>query len=196
MVAETAQSKTTPRLQQMYRETIVPKVMKEFGLKNPNQAPRLTKIVVNTGIGKQLDNQKLKPEIRDTVISTLTTISGQRPVMIMARKSVANFKVREGAPSSFMVTLRRDRMWHFLDRLMNLAIPRIKDFRGVKDTSFDPQGNYSMGLTEQAVWPEINMANVTFSHGMHINIGFENSTPDMSRFVLKEMGMPFVRPEA
>lgn len=196
MVAETAQPNTMPRLQKNYRETIVPKVMKEFGLKNPNQAPRLTKVVVNTGIGKQLENQKLKPEIRDTVISTLTTITGQKPVMILARKSVANFKVREGAPSSFMVTLRRERMWHFLDRLMNLAIPRIKDFRGVKDTAFDKDGNYAMGLSEQAVWPEINMANVNFSHGMNINITFENSTPDMSRFVLRELGMPFVRPEA
>jgi large subunit ribosomal protein L5 len=195
MVAETATSKTMPRLQRLYRETIVPKVMQEFGLENPNQAPRLSKIVINTGIGKQLENQKLKPEIRDTVISTLTTISGQRPVMVLARKSVANFKVREGAPSSFMVTLRRDRMWHFLDRLMNLAIPRIKDFRGVKDTAFDKNGNYALGLTEQAVWPEINMANVNFSHGMNINITFENSTPEMSKFVLRELGMPFVRPE-
>lgn len=196
MVAEKVKPKNMPRLQQMYRETIVPKVMKEFGLKNPHQVPKLVKVVVNTGVGKQLENQKLKPELRDTVISTLTTISGQKPVMILARKSVANFKVREGAPSSFMVTLRRERMWHFLDRLMNLAIPRIKDFRGVKDTAFDPQGNYSMGLSEQAVWPEINMANVNFSHGMHINVAFENSTPEMSRFVLKELGMPFVRPDA
>jgi large subunit ribosomal protein L5 len=197
MVAETekSQPKTTPRLQKIYRETIVPKVMKEFNLKNPNQAPRLSKVVVNCGVGKFLENQKLKPEIRDTVISTLTTITGQKPVMILARKSVANFKVREGAPSSFMVTLRRDRMWHFLDRLMNLAIPRIKDFRGVKDTSFDKDGNYGMGLSEQAVWPEINMANVNFQHGMNINFTFENSTPAMSRFVLNELGMPFVRPE-
>ena len=196
MVAETETTRQTPRLQKIYRETIVPKVMKEFGLDNPHQAPRLMKVVINTGVGKSLENQKLKPEIRDTVISTLSTISGQKPIMILARKSVANFKVREGAPSSFMVTLRRDRMWHFLDRLMNLAIPRIKDFRGVKDSSFDTHGNYSMGLTEQAVWPEINMANVNFSHGMHINIAFENSTPEMSRFVLRELGMPFVRPEA
>jgi large subunit ribosomal protein L5 len=197
MVAETAttQSRTTPRLQKIYRETIVPKVLKEFNLKNPNQAPRLSKVIVNCGVGKFLENQKLKPEIRDTVISTLTTITGQKPVMILARKSVANFKVREGAPSSFMVTLRRDRMWHFLDRLMNLAIPRIKDFRGVKDSSFDKEGNYSMGLSEQAVWPEINMANVNFQHGMNINVTFENSTPAMSRFVLNELGMPFVRPE-
>ncbi|MCI0632098.1 MAG: 50S ribosomal protein L5 [Phycisphaerales bacterium] len=188
-------TRTLPRLQQAYRESVRSKVIQEFGLANPHQAPRIVKVVINCGVGKFLENQKLKPEIRDTVISTLSTITGQKPVMIMARKSVANFKVREGAPSAFMVTLRSDRMWHFLDRLMNLAIPRIKDFRGVKDNAFDPNGNYSMGLSEQAVWPEINMANVNFQHGMHINIVFENSNPRMSRFVLEQLGMPFVRPE-
>lgn len=194
MVA-TAEKTNMPRLQKAYREQVLPKVLKEFNLDNVNEAPRVSKVVINCGVGKFLENQKLKPEIRDTVIATLSTISGQKPVMILARKSVANFKVREGAPSSFMVTLRRERMWSFLDRLMNLAIPRIKDFRGVKDGSFDPQGNYSMGLTEQAVWPEINMAAVNFSHGMNINISFERSNPKMSRFVLAELGMPFVKPE-
>jgi large subunit ribosomal protein L5 len=187
--------KELPRLQKIYRETVMPKVVKEFGLKNVNQAPRIAKVVVNAGVGKFLENQKLKPEIRDTVIGTLTTITGQKPVMILARKSVANFKVREGAPSAFMVTIRRERMWSFLDRLMNLAIPRIKDFRGVKENAFDKAGNYSLGLTEQAVWPEINMAAVNFAHGMHVNVVFENSTPQMSRFVLEQLGMPFVRPE-
>jgi large subunit ribosomal protein L5 len=115
--------------------------------------------------------------------------------MIIAKKAVAQFRVREGMPSAFMVTLRRDRMWHFTDRLINLAIPRIKDFRGVKEKSFDMGGSYSMGLTEQAVWPEINMANATITHGMHITFVFENSNPKMSRFVLSELGMPFVKPE-
>jgi large subunit ribosomal protein L5 len=195
MVATETQPRRLPRLQREFRENVRAKVLQEFALKNPHQAPKISKVVVNCGVGKFLENQKLKPEIRDTVISTLSTITGQRPVMILARKSVANFKVREGAPSAFMVTLRRDRMWHFLDRLMNLAIPRIKDFRGVKEAAFDPNGNYSLGLSEQAVWPEINMANVNFLHGMHINIVFENSNPKMSRFVLQELGMPFVRPE-
>jgi len=195
MVAATETNKTQPRLQTQYRETVMPKVTEEFGLKNVHQAPRITKVIVNCGVGKFLENQKLKPEIRDTVISTLSTITGQKPVMILARKSVANFKVREGAPSSFMVTLRGTRMWHFLDRLMNLAIPRIKDFRGVKDNSFDEGGSYSMGLTEQAVWPEINMASVNFLHGMHINVVFEHSNPKMSKFALEQLGMPFVRPE-
>lgn len=184
-----------PRLQKLYRETIVPKAMERFGLKNKHQLPRITKVVINCGVGRFLENQKLKPEVRDTVISTLTTISGQRPVMVKARKSVANFKVREGAPSSYMVTMRRERMWHFLDRLMNLAIPRIKDFRGLKTKSFDGGGAYSMGLGEQAVFPEINMAQTNFTHGMHINIVFENSNPEMSRFILQELGMPFARAE-
>lgn len=191
MVATTTQ----PKLAQLYRETVVPKLLKEFKLDNVNEAPRLASVVVNVGVGKHLENQKLKPEFRDTVISTLTQITGQKPVMILARKSVANFKVREGAPSAFMVTVRRERMWHFLDRLIHLAVPRFKDFRGLKDTSFDKSGNYAMGISEQAVWPEINMAQVNHTHGMNINIVFEKSTPAMSMFVLRELGMPFVRRE-
>lgn len=184
-----------PTLARHFKENVAPKAREEFGLKNVHQLPKIEKIVINCGIGRFLENQKLKPEIRDTVISTLSTISGQKPVMVLARKSVSNFKVREGAPSAFMVTLRGDRMWHFLERLIHLAIPRIKDFRGVPDRAFDKTGNYSMGLSEQAVWPEINMANVNFSHGMNINIVFSQSDPDKSRFVLRELGMPFVRPE-
>lgn len=191
MVAQTEQ----PRLAALYKDTIAPKAMEQFGLRNVHQLPRMTKIVVNSGIGRFLENQKLKPEIKDTVIDSLTTITGQKPVIAKARKSVSNFKVREGAPSAIMVTLRGNRMWHFFDRLVNLAIPRIRDFRGLKDTSFDRKGSYSMGLAEQAVWPEINMSNVSFTHGMNINIVFESSTPEMSRFLLAELGMPFVRKE-
>ena len=189
MVAE----KTKTRLQTRYEDEIASKLMEKFGLQNKLQLPRVSKVVINVGVGRHLENQKLKQDITDTVISTLTQISGQKPILRLAKKSVANFKVREGAPSGYMVTLRRDRMWHFLDRLMNLAMPRIRDFRGVKATAFDKGGNYSMGLTEQAVWPEINMAQVTFSHGMNINICFERSNPEMSRFLLEELGMPFER---
>ncbi|MAT81567.1 MAG: 50S ribosomal protein L5 [Phycisphaerae bacterium] len=185
--------KTRTRLDAKYREEISPKLMEKFGLTNKLQLPSMSKVVINIGIGRHLENQKLKQDIADTVVSTLTQISGQRPVLRMAKKSVANFKVREGAPSGYMVTLRRDRMWHFMDRLMNLAMPRIRDFRGVRDNAFDKAGNYSFGLTEQAVWPEINMAQVTFVHGMNINICFERSNPEMSRFLLEELGMPFER---
>lgn len=188
-------TQTTPRLQKIYKEQVAPKIMKEFGLKNINQVPVIEKVIVNTGVGKALENQKLKPEIRDTVVDTFQKITGQKPVMTLAKKSVSNFKVREGAPSGFVVTLRRDRMWGFLDRLMNLAIPRIKDFRGVNDRSFDKGGSWSFGLSEQAVWPEINMASVTYTHGMNITIVFRNSDPKMSKFALAELGMPFVKPE-
>jgi large subunit ribosomal protein L5 len=187
--------KEPARLAKLYQETVTPKLKERFGLTNALQVPRMAKIVVNCGIGRFLENQKLKPEVRDTVIDTLSTITGQRPVIVKAKKSVSNFKVRAGSPSAIMVTLRGDRMWHFLDRLVNLAIPRIRDFRGLKKTAFDAGGNYSMGLGEQAVWPEINMSKVTFSHGMHVNIVFENSSPDMSEFLLSELGMPFVREE-
>jgi large subunit ribosomal protein L5 len=184
-----------PRLMTLYRQKIAPAVMERFGLGNPHEVPRLSKIVVNCGVGRYLENQKLKPELAETVQETLATITGQKPVFVMARKSVSNFKVRRGATSGIRVTVRGQRMWSFLDRLINLAIPRIRDFRGLKDTSFDRSGNYSMGLAEQAVWPEINMARVNFTHGMHVNIVFENSTPQMSRFVLEQLGMPFVRQE-
>jgi len=190
-----AATREIPRLQKSFREEVIPKVLKEFGLKNAHQVPKVAKVIVSTGVGKRLENQKLKPEHREAVIDTYRKITGQNPIMIKAKKAVSNFKVREGSPSAFMVTLRRDRMWGFLDRLINLAIPRIKDFRGVNDKSFDRGGSWAMGLTEQAVWPEINMAYVNFSHGMHVNIVFENSDPKMSRFVLAELGMPFVRPE-
>lgn len=192
MVAQT----TSSRLKQKFADEICPKLQETFGLKNANQLPKLAKITISVGIGKQLENQKLKPEIRDAVISTLSTISGQKPIMIRARKSVANFKVREGAPSSFMVTLRREKMWNFLDRLINLACPRIKDFRGLKTTSFDKGGSYSFGLSEQAVWPEINMANVSFAHGMNINLVFEQSSPEISDFVLRGLGFPLIQPDA
>ena len=184
-----------PRLRSLYNDEVKADVLKEFDLGNIHKAPKLAKIIVNVGIGRFLDNQKLKPEIRETVISTLTKISGQKPILLMAKKSVANFKVREGAPSAFMVTMRGHHMWHFLDRLVSLAIPRIKDFRGLNDKSFDAAGNYSMGITEQAVWPEINMTEVNFNHGMNINLVFENSNPELSKYVLEKLGMPFVRKE-
>jgi large subunit ribosomal protein L5 len=188
-----ATTQNPPRLQKLFMETVTPKTIQEFKLRNVHQAPRLTKIVVNCGVGRFLDSQKLKPEVRDAVVSTLSAITGQRPVLVKAKKSVSNFKVRIGSPSGFMVTLRRDRMWHFLDRLINLAIPRIRDFRGLKTGAFDNAGSYSLGLVEQAVWPEINMASVTITHGMNVNLVFEHSNPEMSRFVLTELGVPFAK---
>ena len=184
-----------PRLLAKFDDQVREQVMKEFNLTNVNAVPKISKVIINVGVGRYLDNQKLKQDIRDTVTATLTKISGQKPIEIKAKKSVSNFKVREGAPSAFMVTMRNEKMWHFLDRLISLAIPRIKDFRGMNDTAFDNAGNYSMGLTEQAVWPEINMAEFSFNHGMNINIVFENSDAKMSQFMLGQLGMPFKRDE-
>jgi len=193
--AAPAEPAPAPRLQKAYMEQVRPKVAEQFGIRNPMALPELTRITINVNIGRYLDGAKVPANVRETVIDTLSTISGQKPVVIKARKSVSNFKVREGMESAVMVTLRRDRMWHFLDRLINLATPRIKDFRGLKRTGFDGQGNYSFGLNEQGVFPEINMAHVSFTHGMNINLSFQNSTPELSRFVLEELGMPLAKPE-
>jgi len=184
-----------PRLQAQLEEEVWPKVREKFGIDNPMALPRLDKIVVNVGMGKQLENNKLKPEVRDTVLDTLSTISGQKPVLISAKRSVSNFKVREGAMASAKVTMRRDRMWSFLDRMIHLAIPRVKDFRGLSDKSFDKGGSYAFGFSEQAVWPEIDMGKVNFIHGMHINMVFRNSSPEITKFVLEELGFPFMRPD-
>jgi large subunit ribosomal protein L5 len=184
-----------PRLKGVYEEKVRKGLAEKFGLANPMAQPRLRSIVINVNMGRHLDGTKLPPNVKQTVLDTLTKISGQKPVVLKAKKSVSNFKVREGYDTAAMVTLRRERMWHFLDRLINLATPRIKDFRGVNDRSFDRQGNYAMGLTEQGVFPEINMAEVTFTHGMNINMVFSNSSPELSRFVLAELGMPFRREE-
>ncbi len=180
-----------PRLRDRFEQEVRPKLASEKNLGNRMAQPRLEKIVINVNVGKQLENNKLPAGVKDTVISTLTRISGQKPVVRLAKKSVSNFKVREDAETAVMVTLRRERMWYFLDRLINLGMPRIKDFRGVSAKSFDPQGNYSMGLNEQGVFPEIDMGNVSFTHGMNINLVFSNSNPDLSRYVLTELGMPF-----
>lgn len=181
------------RLRVAFKEKVAPKLGEQFGLSNPMQHPRLKAIVVNVNMGRHLEGNKLPPNVKDTVLTTITSITGQKPVVIKAKKSVSNFKVREGYDTSAMVTLRAERMWHFLDRFINLACPRIKDFRGLNDKAFDRQGNFSVGISEQGVFPEINMAEVTFTHGMNINLVFENSSPDLSRFILAELGMPFRR---
>lgn len=183
------------RLHKVYADEIGPKVSEEFGIKNPMALPKIEKVTLNVNVGRHLDGTKIPPNIMNTVLDTLTKVSGQKPVVVKAKKSVSNFKVREGYPTSAMVTLRRDRMWHFLDRFMHLSTPRIKDFRGLSRKGFDRQGNYSTGLTEQGVFPEINMAEVSFTHGMNINITISNSDKKKSMFLLEEMGMPFTKPD-
>lgn len=181
------------RLRAVFRDEVRAKVMEQFGIDNPMAVPKLSKITLNVNMGRHLDGTKIPGHIERTVIDTLTTITGQRPVVVKAKRSVSNFKVREGYPTAAMVTLRRDRMWHFLDRVMHLATPRIKDFRGLSRKGFDKAGNYSFGLVEQGVFPEINMAEAEFTHGMNINLTFENSDKEKSLFVLDELGMPFTK---
>lgn len=188
--------KTPPRLKVKFEQEVRAKVAEKFGIKNPMAMPKLEKIVLNVNMGRHIEGTKIPPHIKAQVLETLVKVTGQKPVVIRAKKSVANFKLREGYESSAMVTIRRDRMWHFLDRFINLATPRIKDFRGLSDTAFDRQGNYATGVTEQGVFPEINMAEAQFTHGMNINVCFARSTKDRSRFVLEQLGMPFKKPEA
>jgi len=187
--------KVPARLRVQYEEKVRPAFAEKFGEKNRLAQPRLEKIVLNVNMGRHLEGTKIPAHVRSQVIETLTKVTGQKPVVVKARKSVSNFKLRAGFEAAAMVTIRRDRMWHFLDRLINLATPRIKDFRGLNEKAFDRQGNYAMGLTEQGVFPEINMAEAQFTHGMHINMCFSNSTPERSRFVLEQLGMPFRKPD-
>ncbi len=184
-----------PRLQTRFKAHVRKEMADKLGITNPMAQPRLTKIVVNINMGRHIEGTKIRPEVKNTVLDTIVKVTGQKPIVLKAKKSVSNFKVREGLETAAMVTLRRDRMWHFLDRFINLACPRIKDFRGLKENAFDKQGNYACGITEQGVFPEINMADVTFTHGMNISIGFRNSTPQLSKFILSELGFPFRKPD-
>jgi large subunit ribosomal protein L5 len=193
-VIDEAMAPNAPRLKAHFEQEVLPKLTSEFGITNRNAMPKLEKVTINVNVGRHLDGTKVPTNVREAVIHTLTTISGQKPVTIAAKKSVSNFKVREGYETAFKVTLRRDHMWHFIDRLFNLTAPRIKDFRGLNDKAFDRQGSYSMGLTEQGVFPEINMAEQSFTHGMNINFSFSKSNPELSKFVLTELGLPFKKP--
>lgn len=183
----------TLRLKEKFDSTVAPKLDEQFGIGNRLARPKLEKIIINVGMGKELDGTKVKANVRDQVLADITAIAGQKPVMIKARKSVSNFKVREGYMTHAMVTLRGEKMWEFLDRLISIAIPRVKDFRGLSEKSFDPAGNYSFGIREQGIFPEIDMAKATYNHGFNVNVVMKNSSPDKSRFVLAELGWPFQR---
>lgn len=183
-----------PRMKQQYREQVLPKVGAAFGITNPMAMPRLEKVVISVGLGKQLEGTKINAKVKEQVLKDLPLITGQRAVMTIAKKSVSNFKVRSGYENGAMVTLRGDRMWEFVDRLVTLAVPRIKDFRGLPDKSFDGRGNYSFGVAEQGIFLEVDMANADFTFGMNMTFVFHNSSDDKSRFVLKELGVPFTQP--
>jgi large subunit ribosomal protein L5 len=176
-----------PRMKQRYREEIVPALREQFGYANVMQVPALTKIVVNMGVGEAARDSKLiEGAIRD-----LTAITGQKPQVTRARKSIAQFKLREGMPIGAHVTLRGDRMWEFLDRLLALALPRIRDFRGLSDRQFDGRGNYTFGLTEQVMFHEINQDRIDRSRGMDITVVTTATNDDEGRALLKHLGFPF-----
>ncbi|MFC7727694.1 50S ribosomal protein L5 [Nocardioides sp. GCM10028917] len=184
-----AETQTTeiPRLKARYREEIVPALRSEFDIANIMQVPGLTKIVVNMGVGEAARDSKLiEGAIRD-----LTAITGQKPAVTKARKSIAQFKLREGMPIGAHVTLRGDRMWEFLDRLLSLALPRIRDFRGLSPKQFDGRGNYTFGLTEQVMFHEINQDRIDRSRGMDITIVTTATNDDEGRALLKQLGFPF-----
>jgi large subunit ribosomal protein L5 len=175
------------RMKVRYREELLPKLQRELGLANPMQVPRLEKIVVNMGIGDALkDSRMLEAAVED-----LTTITGQKPIVTKARKSIAGFKLREGSAIGAKVTLRGDRMWEFLDRLIATAIPRIRDFRGLNPRAFDGHGNYTLGLTEQLIFPEIDYDKVAKVRGMDITIVTTARTDDEGRALLVALGFPF-----
>jgi large subunit ribosomal protein L5 len=180
-----------PRFAQLYREQIVPAMKQRFGYKNTLAVPRLEKIVISMGLGKYATAGGEGRAKIEQVEKELAVIAGQRPVRCKAKKSVANFKVREGMETGIKVTLRGPRMYEFLDRMITLAIPRVKDFRGLSPNGFDRAGNYNFGFTEQTVFPEVNVANVTFQQGMNITIVTTAKTPDEGRELLKGFGFPF-----
>ena len=184
----------TPRRKTQFEGPVAEKIKADFGITNPMAMPKLEKIVLSVGLGKQLDGTKLNPKAKAQVLEDLAVITGQKPVMKKAKKAVSNFKLRVGYEVGSMVTLRGPRMWEFFDRLVTLAIPRIKDFRGLKTTSFDGRGNYSFGITEQGIFPEVDMAAAQFTHGMNITLVFKNSTNEITKACLTEMGFPFVKP--
>ena len=175
------------RLRQHYLKTVLPALTKEFGYKNVMAAPRLDKITVNIGLGEATQNAKLM----DGAVNELTQIAGQKPVITKAKKSIAAFKLREDMPIGCMVTLRGDRMYEFFDRLVNVALPRVRDFRGVSTKSFDGRGNFTLGLRDQLIFPEIDYAKVDRMKGMNVTIVTTAGDDNQARALLKHMGMPF-----
>lgn len=180
-------TETQPRLRRHYLENVQPKLQEEFGFTNVNQIPRPVKVVLNVGVGEASRNQKFL----DSVVEELSVISGQKPVVTRARKSISNFSLRTGMPVGCRVTLRRRRMYEFLDRLVSATIPRIRDFRGLSTKSFDGRGNYSLGVREQIIFPEIDYDRIDRIHGMDITVVTSTSKDDEALALLRELGFPF-----
>jgi large subunit ribosomal protein L5 len=176
-----------PRLEQQYRTTVVPALKKDLGLTNAMQVPRLQKVVLNMGLGRASANQKLI----ESAVDEVGKITGQKPVVTKAKKSIATFKLRENAAIGVMVTLRKARMWEFVDRLLNLSLPRVRDFKGVSTKAFDGRGNYTLGLKEQIIFPEIDYDKIDEIKGMNITFVTSAESDDHGRALLRELGMPF-----
>lgn len=176
-----------PRLRDLYRNEVVPRMMKEFSYANPMQVPRVERVVLNVGMGEAIQNVKLL----DSAVAELALITGQKPVVTKAKKAIAGFKLREGMPIGAKVTLRGSRMYEFLDRLLNIGLPRIRDFRGVSPKAFDGRGNYTFGLKEQLTFPEIKYDDVAAIHGMDITIVTSAQRNDEAKSLLTHLGMPF-----
>ncbi len=175
------------RLKEKYNKEIAPQLAKEFDIKNPMAIPRIEKIIVNMGMGEAISNSK----ILDVAVEELKVITGQKPVVTKAKKSIASFKLRQGMPIGTMVTLRGERMYEFLDRLISVALPRVRDFRGISAKAFDGRGNYTLGIREQLIFPEIDFNKVDKTRGMNISIVTTAKNDEQSRALLKSLGMPF-----
>ncbi|MDT0632061.1 50S ribosomal protein L5 [Rubrivirga sp. S365] len=181
----------TPRFKERYRSEIAPALTEQFGYSNPMEVPRLLKVTINKGIGEASQNKK----ILDDAVEELRKITGQQPAVRNARQSISNFKLREGMPVGVAVTLRGDRMWEFVDRLITLALPAVRDFRGIPDRSFDGRGNYTLGVREQIIFPEIDIDSVSRVSGMDVTFVTTAETDEEAYALLKALGMPFVRRE-
>ena len=175
------------RMREKYEKEVAPALAKEFGYKSSMQVPKVLKVVVNVGLGEAIQN----PKLLDAAVKEMSDITGQKPVVKKAKKSIAAFKLREGMSVGCMVTLRSDRMWEFLDRLINVALPRIRDFKGVSGKAFDGRGNYTLGLKEQFIFPEIDYDKVEMVHGMDISIVTSARTDEEGKALLRHFGMPF-----
>lgn len=179
----------TPRLKERYRDDVVPKLKKEFGIENDMAVPRIDKISLNMGVGEAIENIK----VLENAVDELAALAGQRPMITRAKKSISNFKLRAGMPIGCRVTLRGHRMWHFLDRLISVALPRVRDFRGVPTRSFDGRGNYTLGVRDHAIFPEVDYNKIDKSKGLNVTIVTTAGNDERALYLLRELGMPFVR---
>ena len=184
---EPARQAAPPRLREKYRKDVTASLTRRFGYSNPMQVPRLTKVVVNMGLGAAVAN----PKLIDSAVEETAQITGQKPVVTRAKKAISNYKLRTGIPIGVMVTLRRERMWEFLDRLISFALPRVRDFKGVNAKGFDGRGNYTLGLREQIIFPEIDYDKMDTIKGMNVSIVTTAKTDEEGRALLSELGMPF-----